>query len=457
VTLIDCRFDHNRADEFGGGACFLHSTPALFACDFDFFNTTVIAGGGAYVEGGTAFFRNCRFFRNFTSDGNGGGLALVSTSNVTIVDCTFEENGADLDHDGGGLHSQSSSATITRGTFLKNNACKGGGAAASSGQLAFSECTFSGNQALPSPSGVTSGVGAGLYRDNAISGVTATRCLFVANEARGEMFNEASGAGAYGCALERCTLASNQLTGFIGGFAEGSGAAACSLHNCIVWLNTPVLLSLSPGTTATYSDVEASWPGTGNISANPSFCSVPTGNYRLLAGSPCIDAGDPASSLDPDGSRADMGAYAFDHNAPTSPTTYCTAKVNSLGCTPSIVFIGSPSASSGVPFLIRALQVINNKSGLFFYGAQPAATAFQGGTLCVKTPIVRTTAQISGGSPPPNNCSGTFSLDFNAYIASGANPSLAPRVSVYGQYWYRDPSAVAGTGLTNAIAFTINP
>jgi hypothetical protein len=37
---------------------------------------------------------------------------------------------------------------------------------------------------------------------------------------------------------------------------------------------------------------------------------------HLLAGSPCIDAGDPASPLDPDGTIADQGCYYYDHRLP---------------------------------------------------------------------------------------------------------------------------------------------
>src|SRR5690349_5757922 len=43
---------------------------------------------------------------------------------------------------------------------------------------------------------------------------------------------------------------------------------------------------------------------------------------------------------------------------------YCTAKVNSLGCTPSISGTGIPSASSGAGFVITATSVLNNKPGL---------------------------------------------------------------------------------------------
>ena len=51
--------------------------------------------------------------------------------------------------------------------------------------------------------------------------------------------------------------------------------------------------------------------GTGNIMGDPLFVSAAGGNYNLLAGSPAIDAGDPAQPLDPDGTRSDIGAIPF--------------------------------------------------------------------------------------------------------------------------------------------------
>jgi hypothetical protein len=50
-----------------------------------------------------------------------------------------------------------------------------------------------------------------------------------------------------------------------------------------------------------------------------------------------------------------------------TPVTYCTAKVNSLGCTPSIGFTGIPSASVPLGFTVSASNVINNKPGLLIY------------------------------------------------------------------------------------------
>lgn len=50
-------------------------------------------------------------------------------------------------------------------------------------------------------------------------------------------------------------------------------------------------------------------PGTGNLHGDPLLVHPTTGNFELSPNSPCIDAGDPFSPNDPDGSPADMGAY----------------------------------------------------------------------------------------------------------------------------------------------------
>ena len=140
------------------------------------------------------------------------------------------------------------------------------------------------------------------------------------------------------------------------------------------------------------------------------------------------------------------------------PEIYCTAKLNSQGCTPMIGSSGHPSAGAPDPFLITAVEVLNNKSGILFYGLNgPLANPFQGGTMCIAPPRRRTAVQNSRGNPPPDDCSGAFAFDFNALIQGGGNPNLVPGVQVNGQYWYRDPQSPSTTGLTDAIEFTIEP
>jgi hypothetical protein len=71
-------------------------------------------------------------------------------------------------------------------------------------------------------------------------------------------------------------------------------------------------------------------------------------------------------------------------------------------------------------------------------------------------PTIRTPIQSSGGSAlPANDCSGAYSLAFNAYIQSGVDPLLVAGQEVDGQFWSRDAASASTTGLTNAIRFVI--
>lgn len=143
---------------------------------------------------------------------------------------------------------------------------------------------------------------------------------------------------------------------------------------------------------------------------------------------------------------------------PPGPLVYCTAKTNSLGCVPAIGFTGTPDANAGSGFDIRSTNTLNNKSGLLFYGRLgPASVAFQGGTLCVQAPLIRTELQASGGNVAVSDCSGAFHYDFNTRIASGADPFLLAGITVWSQYWSRDPAATFTTNLSDALRFVIQP
>jgi hypothetical protein len=135
---------------------------------------------------------------------------------------------------------------------------------------------------------------------------------------------------------------------------------------------------------------------------------------------------------------------------------YCAAKVNSELCLPAIDFAGIPSVTSGVAFDITATNILRSKTGLLYYGYATKNVPFQGGTLCVESPIRRTSVQESGGVST-DQCSGTFTFDMNARIRSGIDALLVPGQFICAQYYYRDPDDVFTTGLTNAVSFTICP
>jgi len=140
----------------------------------------------------------------------------------------------------------------------------------------------------------------------------------------------------------------------------------------------------------------------------------------------------------------------------TPPVIYCTAKMNSQFCVPAIGFQGTPSLSATGPFRITATNLLNNKQGLVFYGYAQAAVPFQGGTLCVQSPVKRTAATSTGGAATGNNCTGTFNFDFKALIQSGTDPVLqVVGQQVSAQIWSRDPADGFTTSLTNALRFQI--
>jgi len=164
-----------------------------------------------------------------------------------------------------------------------------------------------------------------------------------------------------------------------------------------------------------------------------------------------------------EGTLASSGLSALLYDGTPGPFTYCTAKTNSLGCQPNIGWAGVPSPSQASGFSVFSMNTMNNKNGLLFYGINgPAALPFQGGTLCVAPPIKRTPGINSFGDPPPNNCSGVFLIDMNAFAAGLGGGTPLPELSLSGttvncQFWGRDPGFVApnNTSLSRALEYVV--
>ncbi len=84
-----------------------------------------------------------------------------------------------------------------------------------------------------------------------------------------------------------------------------------------------------------------------------------------------------------------------------------------------------------------------------------AATPLLGRFLYVGLPFVRTPLQLSGGSSAA--CNGQFSFDFNAWIATGFDPTLVAGTTVWAQYWSRDPGDPDNAYLSHGVSFTLAP
>jgi len=176
---------------------------------------------------------------------------------------------------------------------------------------------------------------------------------------------------------------------------------------------------------------------------------------RLVAGAGNVDG----TSLPQTGA-----AYVFNVQTQNSaPTFYCTAKTDSKGCRPRFHHEGIASATGtlqGHPYRVKSWDILPKVPGMLFYGTNGAASVpFAGGFNCIQQPLRPTQMELTKMNGMPLPCNGQFIFDFNAWIASGNDPSLTAGQDVWMQYWYRDPTGMPGSniGLTDGIYVSICP
>lgn len=135
--------------------------------------------------------------------------------------------------------------------------------------------------------------------------------------------NEAVHAGASSMKNASCpellnnTIANNLATSAFYLFSSSNPI----IENSIIRNTSNVFTNISSTPDVTYSDISGGYTGTGNIDENPLFVNPTAGDgpaydglaadWGLQQSSPCINAGNPTSPPDPDGTRADMGALYY--------------------------------------------------------------------------------------------------------------------------------------------------
>ena len=243
----------------------------------------------------------------YESLGNGGGIDCTLQSSPMIKNCILVENRAVAL--GGGIACRGlSNPVITNCLFIGNVArgypegSQGGGISCFVlSNATVTDCVFIGND---------SQYGGALDCSGSLP--TVTNCLFIANT--GDL------GGAVFCSaadpiITNCTFTMNSAV--YGGALVLAGVYLPSypvMTNCVMWNDSPSEIRVFIGEpTVTYSTVQGGWPGVGNIDDDPMFVLADRQDCRLLWGSPCIDSGHPGS-LDPDGTRGDMGAFFFDQD-----------------------------------------------------------------------------------------------------------------------------------------------
>jgi hypothetical protein len=269
------------------------------------------------------------------ADINGGGLRVSSSAAVvTVSNSRFHDNHSNSM--GGAIHlsSLSVSSTLTNCVFENNISGSAGGAVATgSGAITvyITDCVFRNN----SSTSANSAYGGGAVRCH-FSSAVITGSLFVGNTSSGYggavAVVSATSTAAW-ATIDRCTFSGNSSAfgGALYASREGTGAVTVNMKNSILWTNTEIEIhtSGSVAMNVSYSNVSGGWGGTGNISLNPLY--VGGADYSLQSGSPAIDAGDPSSPQDQDGTQVDMGAIYYDQRTyvPSTITTTTWTAANS--------------------------------------------------------------------------------------------------------------------------------
>lgn len=247
-------------------------------------------GGAIYCEYADAVVEGNAFTSNW-SNWSGGAIACVLYSSARIVGNTFTDNwsGGEV---GGAIDCYFSDPIISGNAFLGNHGLEFGGAIfchASSSLITGN--TFVGNS-VSYPSGAGGGAIAVSYSDLTISNNAFTR---------------------------------NRST-FTGGAIYSLNGSNPSVQNSILWEDEapddPEIAVDGASAAVAYCDIEGGYVGAGNIDADPLFVNSDSGNVHLHWGSPCIDAGNPVSPLDPDSTGADMGAFYFNQSVTPSVEVY---------------------------------------------------------------------------------------------------------------------------------------
>ncbi len=327
--VTDCTFSENEASSGGGMYNDYSSSPTVTNCTFSG-NTASQDGGGMYNSSSSPMVTDCTFSENEAS--SGGGMCNDCSSSPTAAHCTFEGNVAvSYSYGGGGIYNHGGSPMVTDCTFSGNTAFStGGGMYNFESSPTVRACVFAENAA--------SANGGGMYNDESLS-LTVSHCEFLRNKASsydsygGAMYNSSSSPTVRNCTfvedtassggdmynsssspiVVNCTSWRSEATA-VGVYNDES--SSLTVTNCVLWGSSTAISG--PGSAGvTYSCIQGGHAGAGNIDADPLFWDVLSEDFRLHAGSPCLDrgtaAGAPTTDLRgvarPQGTGVDMGAY----------------------------------------------------------------------------------------------------------------------------------------------------
>ncbi|MCP4540748.1 MAG: tandem-95 repeat protein [Chloroflexi bacterium] len=315
---------HNAAPDSWGGGIYIDNSAALIQ-DNTIYTNTSKSGGGMYVLGTQAIVEYNRIYENSAvagdgTDQGGGGIYafgdVLVRRNVISGNVTYDLPAAFQDVRGGGMYARAASVGTTDRVTVEQNLIYGNAVVHSGSPEAQGGGVYVFDRMVAGQSLV-------LVQNNVVYSNTSDQ--------------EGGGIGVRGNAvIDANTVYGNQSNNNQGGgiarYNGGGGAGDPIVRNNIVISNTGYgIHSLEPARiTVDYNDLLGNTladcfnvdcnPGTStNLNADPQFEDLGGFDFRLQAGSLCIDAvtviTHPVYDYDnyarPFGQYADMGAHEY--------------------------------------------------------------------------------------------------------------------------------------------------
>lgn len=356
-------------------------------------------------------------YNKFTS-----GAPLTNTAILDGFTITAGNANGSTDNVGGGMYNEFSSPSVMNCNFLGNYGLLYGGGMynPTSCSPILTNCAFIGNS--------TAGSGGGIHNLN-YANPTLTNCIFSGNKADG------FGGGMHNYSsfpvLKNCSFSGNQ-GGTGGGIANW--ASNPTLTNCILWGNNSQIENLSSSSpTYTKTIVQGMTVGGFEGTENPRFVIQPdfsaaptsTGNLRLLACSPALNAGSDADNnttadLDFNARKfgvIDLGAYESQSD-PVVITINAPSVTQPTCATPTGTVVVNATGTGTLEYSINNgtdWQVGSTFSGLSA-GDYNIKVRTQGSPSCETSygsnPVVLTS--------PPNVTAGTLSSNVESICQGGS-------------------------------------
>jgi len=318
-TIHGCMIVENTR---GGISCWSSEQPTQPVIDDCVIvrNTTdwIFGGGGIQGVGPdcTPLIRHSVIAENVAAEdwrewNGGGGVSCHRASSVLISDCLIAGNIRTGVYNGGGGAIGcffSSTATLVNCTITGNGAVFGGGFECIDSELWVIGCTIAGNAAFGHEH-ASGGAGESAWAD-----LWMINCCMAGNSSAGTDFGggglevfayptrrqrilnclmagnaAAASGGAVHCSsnanleITNSTLVANSAAsgrGLACGWYDRQSPSDVSVRNCVFWNGGDEIWNIDDSTiSVSYSDVQAGWPGYGNIDADPLFSVVASGTW----------------------------------------------------------------------------------------------------------------------------------------------------------------------------------